>query len=295
MRELLISLYAKLTDRLDGLINDRIAKKVHPIIRTEEELIREIQTNGCSMARFGDGEFSLIQGNDLKFQKYDRRLANELHEILIEKKSKLMVCIPDVFEGLDQYTERARLYWSKYLHSNRFRIYKMLDMNRVYYDTQITRFYIDYTNKDKSIDKIVRLKDIWHKKEILLVEGAKSRLGMNNDLFAGANRVRRIICPAVNAYDRIDEIESAVIKSAENDELILLALGPTATVLASRLCSRGYQALDIGNIDIEYEWFLEGAKEKKPVPNKYIGEMPGGDCVSDDLTDLYKSQIITVI
>ena len=39
------------------------------------------------------------------------------------------------------------------------------------------------------------------------------------------------------------------------DKLFILALGPMATVLAYDLARLGYRALDLGHIDIEYEWF----------------------------------------
>nr|WP_256218532.1 GT-D fold domain-containing glycosyltransferase [Bacillus sp. MUM 116] len=60
-----------------------------------------------------------------------------------------------------------------------------------------------------------------------------------------------------------------------------MAFGPTATVLSFDLANCGYQAIDIGYIDIEYEWFLQKAEEKSPVKNKYIGEVPNGTNVHD--------------
>ena len=40
------------------------------------------------------------------------------------------------------------------------------------------------------------------------------------------------------------------------NKLILIALGPTATVLSYDLYKLGYHVIDIGHADIEYEWFL---------------------------------------
>ena len=39
------------------------------------------------------------------------------------------------------------------------------------------------------------------------------------------------------------------------EKLILLMLGPTAKVLGFQLSREGYQAIDIGHIDSEYEWY----------------------------------------
>ena len=67
-----------------------------------------------------------------------------------------------------------------------------------------------------------------------------------------------------------------VNNNIEKEKLILLALGPTATVMAYDLTKLGYQAIDIGHIDIEYEWFLQKAKSKIAIKNKFVGEAKDG-------------------
>ena len=88
-----------------------------------------------------------------------------------------------------------------------------------------------------------------------------------------------------------EEIFKEITKQ-DKSKLILIALGPTATVLAYDLSKAGYQAIDIGHIDIEYEWFLQGAKNKCPVKYKYIGEIDGGDNVENLTDDEYLNQVI---
>ena len=80
-------------------------------------------------------------------------------------------------------------------------------------------------------------------------------------------------------------------KLAKNS-LILIALGPTATVLAYDLCKLGYQAIDVGHIDIEYEWLMMGAKHKVNITSKYVNEVIGGDQVVIHDEDLYQRQIL---
>lgn len=142
-------------------------------------------------------------------------------------------------------------------------------------------------------EKVKKLRAIWKEQDILIVEGEKSRLGMGNNLFDNVSSIERIVCPAINAYEKIDKIENGVMKNTkQREKLILIALGPTATVLAYRLARRGYWALDIGHIDIEYEWYLKGVEEKCPIANKYIGEIPNGDVVGDNIDGIYNKQII---
>ena len=41
----------------------------------------------------------------------------------------------------------------------------------------------------------------------MIVEGKKTKLGMGNDLFNNAKDIKRIICPAQNAYEKLNEME----------------------------------------------------------------------------------------
>ncbi len=78
------------------------------------------------------------------------------------------------------------------------------------------------------------------------------------------------------------------------DFLVLIALGPTATVLAHDLAEHGVQSIDVGHIDIEYEWFQMKATSKVPVPWRYVNET--GNRLSELSSDPeYTSQIIAQI
>ena len=76
----------------------------------------------------------------------------------------------------------------------------------------------------------------------------------------------------------------------------MLALGPTATVLSYRLYKAGFRALDIGHMDIEYEWFLMKADCKMPIKSKYVNEA-GGDKVFVDsvVNEKYQKEIACMI
>ena len=79
------------------------------------------------------------------------------------------------------------------------------------------------------------------------------------------------------------------------DSLILIALGMTATVLAHDLALKGYQAIDIGHLDVEYEWFLMGATKKTAIHNKAVNEV-GIPVVEGQLDDSeYNDSIIARI
>ena len=135
------------------------------------------------------------------------------------------------------------------------------------------------------------IKKLWDKKNILIVEGANSRSGVGNDLFDNANSVERIICPSKHAYSKIDEIESLIEKHAES-KLILLILGPTAKVLAKRLSNKKFQAIDMGHIDSEYEWFKMKATTKVKFNHKHTAEYNYDENITLIEDKKYNSQIV---
>ena len=128
---------------------------------------------------------------------------------------------------------------------------------------------------------------------MIIAEGAQTRMGGGNDLFDNAKSVKRVLCPAVDAFERKEEIKKAIL-AQYHGELILMALGPTATALAAEFDDMNMQALDIGNIDIEYEWFLRGAKERIPIPGKFTNEAKDGvgRVYSECEDKTYLSQIV---
>lgn len=148
--------------------------------------------------------------------------------------------------------------------------------------------------KDKSGCKkyFEDFKKVYADKDIIFVEGEASRLGYKNDLFSSAKSIRRIICPAKNAFDKYDEIFATCKKYATQNTIFIIALGPTATILAYDLAASGCRALDLGHIDIEYEWFLMGVKKKVPIKNKYVNEVKSGRKVSVVEDENYLNEII---
>jgi len=153
-----------------------------------------------------------------------------------------------------------------------------------------------YFIKKKGIKKYIKqLKKIWDKKEVLIIEGRQSRLGIGNDLFDNMKSIQRIICPKENSFNIYDKIIKEVLKVSKK-RLILIALGPTATILSYDLYKLGYQAIDIGHVDIEYEWHLRKAKERIKIENKYVNEASNGRKNISKIKDKnYYNQIISII
>lgn len=160
------------------------------VVGTDDTLDKLIKDN-CSISRFGDGEFSLILGGSIAFQRYDKVLEEKLREVLESESERHLVGIPNVFGNLAEFSEESRKWWENYLLGNRKKIYSILPKNKIFYDAQITRIYINRKDKSHSRDRFEKIKTLWNNKNILIVEGALSRCGGGNDLFNECKSVDR--------------------------------------------------------------------------------------------------------
>lgn len=139
------------------------------------------------------------------------------------------------------------------------------------HQSSVSRFYMDLVDKTPCGTYFRKIRKLWENRNILIVEGENSRSGVGNDLFDQAASVQRIICSSRNAYDDIEKIQEEILKHISG-KLVLLMLGPTAKVLAYNISNLGYQAIDLGHIDSEYEWFKMGATSKVKLHHKHTAE-----------------------
>ncbi len=77
--------------------------------------------------------------------------------------------------------------------------------------------------------------------------------------------------------------------------MVILAVGMTATVLAYDLAGDEIQALDLGHIDIEYEWYRRNSNTREKIPGKYTNEASDRDSVAECNDKIYTAQIIDKI
>lgn len=105
-----------------------------------------------------------------------------------------------------------------------------------------------------------------------------------------AKSVRRILGPEVDAYGRVEEIYRRA--KSETCDILLIALGPAAKILAYKLTMEGFICIDVGHLDIEYEWYKVRAKEKICIPNKFVNESTERYIEDDFVDSVYERQII---
>lgn len=248
-----------------------------------------------SIVRFGDGELLYIVDKiNLPFQSYDKRLANSLITILGSNDPNILVGLPSGYYSLESLSRKGRIFWRAQVSWVYPRLRKYIDLEKIYANASITRVYAEYSNKDHCSVWFDMFKKIWKDKEVVIIEGEESRVGVGNDLLSGAISIERVLGPRHHAYAKYDEL-FAIASKLGRHKLLLIALGPCAKPLVYNLSKMGYRVIDIGNLDIEYEWFLRNAKSKIKIPGKYTSEAVGGRDVENVADENYTKQIISRI
>lgn len=266
-----------------------------PILHSDEEAVRRIVEEKCSLIRFGDGEFELMAGKErAPFQKYEKTLAVRLREAIQCSRDNVLIALANNYGSIDSYIESDKDGIREYM-SEEVRAFhaSLLDFSRVYYDAYLFKCYFASKDRNDAQRRYALVKRIWQDRDIVLIEGSETRTGQGNDLLDNAKSIQRILCPTKNAYERYRNILEEAEKISEG-KLLLCALGPAGKVLAYDLVQHGHQVVDIGQIDMEYEWYRAGAGIKVPNPAKYVSQLPPA-LVEEVHDEKYENQIIAVI
>ena len=269
-----------------GVLHNKI--QVHSIDETIDELLHTEK----SMVRFGDGEIVMIKGGDLMLQKASPEIADGLKEILSYQHDDLLVTIPGIFDGLSDHHKASRQFWQDHLLFCRKTYETYCNPNRVYYTTFVSRCY--YFAKDRTPCDMwfAKIRKIWENRDVVIVEGSRTHNGVGNDLLDTAKSIERIICPPSDAYSAIPQILE-VCTAYGKERLFLLSAGVAAKFLAAELFRQGYRVLDIGNLDMEYEWYVRQTPGKcKLEKHETLGEEANRKAaVSDEAYAAYLQQI----
>ncbi|WP_321391988.1 GT-D fold domain-containing glycosyltransferase [uncultured Desulfuromusa sp.] len=218
--------------------------KNYPDVRSEIETVKSIVKNRSSIGRFGDGELNMCIGRNKSFQKYDKRLVDRLKEILMVEEDNFLV-------GINTVRSEADLtpIWQKFVVRRGNRVLQLLDRGRTYESSTITTFFPSQQNEfDVYVEN---LRAIWNDRKVLFVVGKNSRFFFLEELFDNIVRYEFVYGPAENAFSVYDELIDRV-QEYGTDWLVMISLGPTATVMAYDLFRLGYQAIDLGQTPSKY-------------------------------------------
>ena len=261
-----------------------------PDIISAEETRKLITEKNYSIARFGDCEIAAIDKKQRwNYQNASEYLSKRLLEVLQSKEEGLLIGLnPMFYRSLFDLPELDADGVRAYMNPTiRKRHAELLDPEKQYADALFHNMYSD--------EDVSAVQKIWDNRDILLIEGKHTGSGVGNDLFCNCHSVRRILCPAENAVDVYEDILQVALQQPK-EKIVLIALGPTATVMAYDLHKAGYQALDIGHVDLIYEKYRRGESDlyKVKIPYKYCSadERNAGREIEEITDPEYLKQII---
>jgi hypothetical protein len=209
----------------------------YPSVLSELDTLRAVCA-GRSLARYGDGEFKLCGGRDIKSQRHAPELGRRLRGILKES-GDCLVGIPN----LRSRTPKTG-FWAPYV-----RVAPLL-ADRSYVSSFISR--PDSAPWIDTPEYWDALASLWRGHDVTLVRGSQKSLAPDD--LVGAGIVADVGGPRQHAWADYDELLERIGRPAR----ALLCLGPTATVLAVDLCARGVHAIDLGHVALFWRKHVRG-------------------------------------
>ena len=228
-----------------------------PKIKDSFSTLYELKDTNKSFIRFGDGEFTIIEGRDIPFQYYDERLKLKLLEILKNNYNSLLIGLSwEYYHSVDNtrdFPKRA-LYTSI---PNLYKIIsKMIEPQKIYYSATISQVYALYKNYD--FDKHFSLmREIWNNKPVTVVTGDRVLNNIEHNILDNAKKINYIYGPTMHAYKNFDELKKSIEK-VDKDNILIFALGPCGKALAYDLYLSGYRVLDLGHAIKDYNEYKNG-------------------------------------
>ncbi len=230
-----------------------------PKIKTVDESIDDILKHHYSVARFGDGEFQLMRGNSIPFQKHNKKLQKRLIEVFNSDIDTLKVAIVRaMWFDKSNLSDVNKNFWRRYGPSFRKQILPYIDMKRTYYAAEMTLAYTYFKNYDINT-YFEKIRKIWEKKDVVIICGRSVFDNITHSIFDNAKSVDYIYTSATDAFDEYDNL-LAKIKKSDTKKIIITICGPTAKVLVYDLTKMGYWALDMGHIAKSYDWYMKNIR-----------------------------------
>ncbi|GAA2982157.1 glycosyltransferase family protein [Microbacterium terrae] len=226
-----------------------------PVVMTVDQTLDALIA-GKSIARFGAGDLSTMEGWFDMFQTPGDDLSRRLREVLDSHEPDLLVAIPsftydlsaELADGMRDYY----LHWAPHL---RRILDPHIDFGARYGATEVSMGHSTFGPRFDRHGYFDKCRQIWQDARVVLIHGDGIFDGFTHDIFDNAASVEHILAPKQDAFEEYDDILRRALL-APKDSLMIAILGPTATVLAYDLHRAGYQALDLGHIAKSYEWWL---------------------------------------
>ncbi len=225
-----------------------------PVIKSNSDTVLELINSDKSIIRFGDGDFNIMEGNNICFQNSQPLLAERLKQIIADGDKNLLIGIPYPYYecsiNLTNVSQKFILNWFSKWHKIMAKYY---NYDRIYYSTHISQMHPEYANYDFETH-YNNFKRVWHNKKITIVTGDRVYNNIQYNIFENASEISYIFGPTENAFDKYNELREQ-LQNVTKDNILIFALGPAGKVLAYDMYKLGYRVLDLGHLIKDYDFY----------------------------------------
>lgn len=243
--------YNKESYRLEALkMYDDLQHLIWNKMLDMEVTMKRIQTEKLSIARYGDGENKLIANPyfNIGFQKNNVRLSDQLKDVLLHPAKNLMIGQPSKL-----FNDSHIRLWNDSFYELKYILAKTEATE--YISTHITRPMFFHLYGEHGVQM---WRNIWQDQNITIVTCEGSRFDLIPELFDNIKSSKVIYTKAKNAFSDIDNLINKL--EVDDGDLILVSLGPTASILANEMAKRGKWILDVGHLAASYKNVFDGGK-----------------------------------
>lgn len=204
----------------------------YPRVIGEEQTVEELFNHRLSIARFGDGELKMMEGQGYVREPANPALAAMLSWAFTARVAGCLVAIPTMNRAGPKYESWAR---------SEKRFLRHLDPLRAYYSAFISRPdsapWINTATYARAYQRL------WlGKRAVVLCEKDGSAY---RAVKIGSREVVHVRCPRHEAFSQLNTLENQILDASP--EIAILSCGATASILAVRLAQLGVQAIDFGS------------------------------------------------
>lgn len=251
-----------LTEKIldDGLYEYgiKLPNKKSVKILTQEETLSLIEQQPKSFVRTGDGEISLILGNNQPFQKYEKEIADILEKLLKTKRSDIYVGINRNYYislgDVDMYSKfyRRKAYDLRNIY-NRY-----LNLDNIYIDATFTSYELDQQKNEKIDSVYKRWKELFKDQNLVIVCGKGILDEYRYDVFELAKSKVYVDAPRRDAWDEKDSIIQQIKSNDPKECIVVFILGMAGKAMVPELTDCGYMCWDVGHLAKYYNAYMQG-------------------------------------
>ena len=225
------------------------------------ETAQYLAFTNSSLLRFGDGEFELIFGYEVPFQKPDPELSRRLNQAFTSQVPELDIAIPDLFNPSTALSNSILHFFYVTRHYEVKWLLKHVNLNRQYFAAHISSPYVSsIDNRCELISHTYKyLRDIWKDKDIVILRANNGQV-YDYDVYDTARSQTILYSIPRGTWAQYEELKSELLKQDPN-KLYILAVGLISEILVYDLAVAGRRALDMGHLAKDYDIFMKSGKD----------------------------------